>query len=461
MSHYSALTDVSAAVRRGAASPVALTEALLTRIAEVDPTLNAFLSTSAETALQEADEAATEIASGRWRGPLHGVPIAIKDLFHTAGTPSTFGTTVYADFTANEDATILRRLKQAGAVIVGRLHLHEGAYGEHHPELGDVMNPWNHAYWPGGSSSGSGAATAAGLCYGSLGTDTGGSIRFPSAANGVTGLKPTWGRTSRKGAFPLADSLDTIGPMCRSAADAAAMLGAFAGADPGDPTCLRAPVPDYLGALRGVAGMRGLKLGLDPAMLDVAEPEMRAAITAATEVFADLGAEIVPVKVPSLAPATEAQLVICETECARFHAPAFAEAPGAFGAALSGAITRGLAYDSLTVAGAYIEQARFKGRLARLFEDIDALISPVTPLVGYRYDDFSSFLDNLMDSLSFTAPFNLSGSPTVTFPCGISPTIGLPIGMQLIGPHLTEDVLLRAAHAYQQATDWHLKRPMA
>ncbi|MBB96381.1 MAG: Asp-tRNA(Asn)/Glu-tRNA(Gln) amidotransferase GatCAB subunit A [Rhodobacteraceae bacterium] len=461
MDHYTALTDVSAAVRAGQAAPVALTESLLTRIDAVNPTLNAYLSVTANTALQEAEEATAELASGRWRGPLHGVPIAIKDLFHTAGTPSTFGTTVYADFTANEDATIVRRLKQAGAIILGRLHLHEGAYGEHHPDLPPALNPWNTDYWPGGSSSGSGAATAAGLCYGSLGTDTGGSIRFPSAANGLTGLKPTWGRTSRNGAFPLADSLDTIGPMCRSAADAAAMLGVFAGADPADPTCLRAPVPDYLGALKGVAGLRGLKIGVDAAMLDITDAETRAAIDAAIEVFADLGAEIVPVTVPALNPATEAQLVICETECARFHAPAFADQPEAFGAALSGAITRGLEYDSLTVAGAYIEQDRFKGRLARLFEGIDLLVSPVTPLVGYRYDDFDTFMDNLMDSLGFTAPFNLSGSPTVTFPCGLSGAIGLPVAMQFIGPHLSEDTLLTAAHAYQQATDWHLKRPLA
>ncbi len=461
LDHYSGLTDVSSAVREGSVSLVTLTDALLSRIEAVDPALNSFLSVTPETALQQAEEAQAEIAAGQWRGPLHGVPIAIKDLFHTAGTPSTFGTTVYADFTANQDATIVKRLKQAGAVIVGRLHLHEGAYGEHHPELGDVINPWNKDYWPGGSSSGSGAATAAGLCYGSLGTDTGGSIRFPSAANGLTGLKPTWGRTSRNGAFPLADSLDTIGPMCRSAADAAAMLGVFAGADPLDPTCLRAPVPNYLAALNGVAGMRGLKLGLDPAMLDLAEPEMLVAIEAAVDVFRDLGAEIVPVTVPALTPATEAQLIICETECARFHAPAFAESPEAFGGALSDAITRGLGYDSLAVAEAYIEQDRFKGRLLGLFEGIDALISPVTPMVGYRYDDFDSFMDELTTSLAFTAPFNLSGSPTVTFPCGLSGAIGLPIGMQLIGPHLSEDVLLTAAHAYQQVTDWHLKRPLA
>ncbi|MDE1994037.1 MAG: Asp-tRNA(Asn)/Glu-tRNA(Gln) amidotransferase GatCAB subunit A, partial [Rhizobiaceae bacterium] len=196
------------------------------------------------------------------------MPIAIKDLFHTKGVQSTFGTLAYRDFIADEDATIVKRLRMSGAVILGRLHLHEGAFGEHHPSLGRCLNPWNKDYWPGGSSSGSGAATAAGLCFGSLGTDTGGSIRFPAAANGVTGLKPTWGRTSRHGVFPLAPSLDTIGPMTRSAADAAAMFDAFAGPDPLDPTSLAAPAPSYLGALDGILGARGFRIGIDDAYLN-------------------------------------------------------------------------------------------------------------------------------------------------------------------------------------------------
>jgi amidase len=211
--HYASLLEVSALIASGDVSPLTVTERMLERIAAVDPGINSYLSVTADSALSEARAAKAEIDSGRHRGPLHGVPIAIKDLFHTKGVPSTFGSVAYKDFVSDKDATIVHRLRMSGAVILGRLHLHEGAYGEHHPALPRCNNPWNGDYWPGGSSSGSGAATAAGLCYGSLGTDTGGSIRFPSAANGVTGLKVTWGRTSRYGVHALADSLDTIGPI--------------------------------------------------------------------------------------------------------------------------------------------------------------------------------------------------------------------------------------------------------
>ncbi|HEY3794269.1 MAG TPA: amidase, partial [Bradyrhizobium sp.] len=193
--HYAGLVEVAGLIRTSELSPVEIVRHMLDRIAAVDPSLHAYLAVTDEIAVAEAKLAEAEIRSGRYRGPLHGVPIAIKDLFHTRGAPSTFGSLAYRDFVADEDATAVRRLRVAGAVILGRLHLHEGAFGEHHPDLPKCLNPWNSDYWPGGSSSGSGAATAAGLCFASLGTDTGGSIRFPSAANGVTGLKPTWGRT--------------------------------------------------------------------------------------------------------------------------------------------------------------------------------------------------------------------------------------------------------------------------
>ena len=389
---------------------------------------------------------------------MHGVPIGIKDLFHTAGEPSTFATLVYKDFTANEDATIVARLKQAGAIIVGRLHLHEGAYGEHHPELPKALNPWNNDYWPGGSSSGSGAAMAAGLAYGSLGTDTGGSIRFPSSANGVTGLKVTWGRTSRKGAFPLSDSLDTIGPMCRSAEDCAAMLGAFAGFDPGDPPCLREPVPDYLGALNGISGMRGKRSGVDRSIIDPVEPEMKAAIYEAIEIFKDLGAEIVPVTVPNLKAVIPAHSVVLETEAARFHKETYEANKDRFGPALAGCIERGLAHDGLTVAGAYIEQDRYKGLMRQMFEGIDALASPVTSMIGFRYDEMEETLANIEAFLEYTGPFNFTGSPSITFPIGLA-KFNVPIGMQLVGPHLSDAPLLAMAHAFQQATEWHLMRP--
>lgn len=457
--HYASLLDISAVIAARELSPVVLTELMLERIAAVDPDLNSYLSVTGEDALAEAEIAEAEIASGRYRGPLHGVPIAIKDLFHTSGVPSTFGSLAYKSFVSDHDATIVQRLRMSGAVILGRLHLHEGAFGEHHPALGRCINPWNSNYWPGGSSSGSGAATAAGLCFASLGTDTGGSIRFPSAANGVTGLKPTWGRTSRYGVFPLADSLDTIGPMARSAADAAAMFGAFAGADPMDPTSLAAPVPDYLAALGGVTGARGFRIGVDEAYLETGvDGETVAAIRAVIAMFRDLGAIMVPVTVPDRRDATSAQMIITNAESASFHKDVYLADKTLFGPQLAAAMERGLSYDPATLVRAYITQDRFKGELARMFVGIDALISPVYPMVGALYDEMDTHLSNLQAFLGFTSPYNVAGSPSVTMPCGIA-AVGMPLGVQLIGPHLSEAGLLRAAHAYQQATDWHLKRP--
>jgi amidase len=456
---YHSLLEVASHIAARDLSPSALTQRMLARIEAINPKLNAFLAVTADSARKEAEIAEAEIRSGRYRGPLHGVPIAIKDLFHTSGTPATFGTIAYKSFVADTDATLVRKLKAAGAVILGRLHLHEGAYGEHHPDLGPCLNPWNRAYWPGGSSSGSGAATAAGLCFASLGTDTGGSIRFPSAACGVTGLKPTWGRTSRAGVFPLADSLDTIGPMARSAADAAAMFDAMAGSDPLDPTSLTAAVPRYLEGLDGVLGARGFRIGLDEAYLETGvDAETVAAIRSALEVFQALGATVAPVRVPDRADAIAAQLIIMEAECARFHKPVYLRDKSAFGPQLARAIERGLSADPIALAAGYIVQDRFKGELARMFADVDAIVSPIYPVVGLRYDEMDQALADLPRLLGFTSPFNVSGSPSLTIPCGVA-RVGMPIGMQLIGPHLSEAALLRAGHAYQMATDWHLRRP--
>lgn len=457
--HYASLMEVSKLIARREISPVTLTEQILERITALNPSLNAYLLVTAQAALAEAEAAEAEIAAGRWRGPLHGVPIAIKDLFYTKGVKSTFGTTAYKDVVADGDATIVHRLKASGAVILGHLHLHEGAFAEHHPKLGDCINPWNRDYWPGGSSSGSGSATAAGLCYASLGTDTGGSIRFPSAACGVTGLKVTWGRTSRHGVFALSDSLDTIGPMARTAADCAAMLAAFAGADANDPTSLNDPVPDYLAGLDGVLGARAFRIGVDQAYLtDGIAPETTAAINGAVDTFRDLGATVVPVTVPDRAEAIRAALAITDTECAWFHRPVYAEKKDEYGPALRGAVERGLANDSMTLARAYITQDRFRGALRRSLSDIDALISPVYPDVGVRYDSMAEQLADLEAFVGYTSPYNLAGVPSITFPCGIA-GVGMPIGVQLIGTHLSEPTLLRAAHAYQQATDWHTRRP--
>jgi amidase len=456
--HYASLMDVSAQIARREITSVELTRHLLDRIASLNPALNAYLLVTGETALAAAAAADAEIAAGRHRGPLHGVPIGIKDLFEVKGAPATFATKAY-NVVSDKDATIIHRLKSAGAVILGHLHLHEGAFAEHHPMLGDCINPWNKDYWPGGSSSGSGSATAAGLCYASLGTDTGGSIRFPSAACGVTGLKVTWGRTSRYGVFALADSLDTIGPMARTAADCAAMLGAFAGADPNDPTALTAPVPNYLGMLDGVLGARGFRIGIDEAYLsDNIDPETQSAIAAVIKTYTALGATLVTVKIPDRTDAYQAALKITDAECAQWHQKVYAEKRDEYGPALGKAIERGLTYGPLDLSRAYITQTRWRGTLASTFVGIDALISPIYNKVGLRYDEMDKALEDLPGLVGYTSPYNLAGVPAITFPCGIA-EVGMPIGVQLIGPHLSEGALLRAAHAYQQATDWHTSRP--
>ena len=243
---YESLTTVSDRLRRKRLSSSELTDTALRRIAQLDEQYHSYATVLPERALERAKAADAEIARGLWRGPLHGVPIAVKDLCYTTFAPTRAGTTIFKTFTPSFNATVVERLEDGGAVILGKLQMTEGAYTSHHPEVTPPLNPWNTNYWVGSSSTGSGVATSLGLCYGSLGSDTGGSIRFPSATCGLSGIKPTWGRVSRYGVFPLADTLDHVGPMARSVADAAAMLGVIAGADRNDPTTYKAPVPDYL-----------------------------------------------------------------------------------------------------------------------------------------------------------------------------------------------------------------------
>src|SRR5580698_2570687 len=253
--HYSSLDEVARRLKARQLSSVELTRTLLDRIGRIDPRLKSFATLTPERALADAAARDAETAASKSRGALHGVPIAVKDLCNTEGVPTAAGMKIHRGNIPTEDATVVARLKAKGAVILGKLQMTEGAFGAHHPSVAAPINPWNEAYWTGVSSSGSGVATAAGLCYASLGSDTGGSIRFPSTMNGLTGLKPTWGRVSRAGVFPLAESLDHIGPMCRSALDAALILGVIAGADPDDPTAAPLPVPDYAGSID--AGLKG------------------------------------------------------------------------------------------------------------------------------------------------------------------------------------------------------------
>ena len=292
--HYTSLRDVARSIQSREISPVELTTRILDRIAAIDGKLKSYATVMREQALETARRAEEEVQRGRYRGPLHGVPIAVKDLCYTKGVRTMAGTSIYAGFLPDHDATVVTKLSQAGAVLLGKLNLTEGAMGGYNPARDIPVNPWGEDLWPGASSSGSGVATAAGLCYGSIGTDTGGSIRFPSAANGIVGLKPTYGRVSRYGVFPLAESLDHVGPMVRRAGDAAVMFEVIAGFDSNDPTSLRDPVPHMLDELE--KGVRGLRVGFDRRFAtEGIQPEQSAAIQAAVDALRQLGAQIVDV----------------------------------------------------------------------------------------------------------------------------------------------------------------------
>src|SRR3954463_8534768 len=296
--HYKSIIELSDLFRRGELLPSKVTEDIVSRIDKLDGKFHSYALVLAERAMAQAKLCDAELAKGIWRGPLHGVPIGLKDLCYTTFAPTAGGTTMHAKFIPPFNATIVDRLEHAGAIILGKLKMTEGAYTSHHPNDEAPLNPWGVDYWVGSSSSGSGAATSAGLCFGSIGTDTGGSIRFPSATCGLTGIKPTWGRVSRHGVFPLADSLDHVGPMTRSAADSAAILGFIAGHDVNDPTSYASAPPDYLETIGD--GVRGLRIGIDRGYVgDGVDPEVVAAFEAAERAFGDLKAVVREVRFPA------------------------------------------------------------------------------------------------------------------------------------------------------------------
>ncbi len=434
---------------------------MLDRIAALQPQLHSFVTVMADAALAQARVADDEIGCGTWHGPLHGVPIALKDLCFTRNAPTTAGMTILADWVPDYDATVVERLNRAGAVTLGKLKLTEGAVGSHHPAIVPPRNPWNSDHWTGVSSSGSGVATAAGLCFGSLGSDTGGSIRFPSACCNLTGIKPTWGRVSRHGIFTLADSLDHIGPMARSAADAAAILSVIAGEDLNDPTALDAPVPDYLAALGG--GVGGLRIGVDADYNATGtDADIVATLEEVQRVLVGLGAELKPVKFPpSRQVAVGKGMAAMGAEVAAAHRAYYPARAAEYGPELGGMIHHAQSLSPLDIADAARARRNFSGEVNRLWKDIDLLLVPALPVTVPTLDTMAAQgLDPvfMVEMVRYTMPFDMTGSPTITLPGGFSKD-GLPIGFQLVGPHLSEDVLCRIGHAYQQATDWHARHP--
>lgn len=465
---FSALSLTAAAdlIRRRRLSPVELVRSVLDRIEANEKAINAYIACYPEEALRQARKVEDAVAQGRPAGPLHGIPVAVKDLFFMAGLPMTGGSRVLADFVPHEDATVIRRLKEAGAILVGKLNLHELAYGvtNDNPHFGPVRNPWNLTRIAGGSSGGAAAAVAASLCLGSLGTDTGGSIRIPAACCGVVGLKPTYGRVSRDGVLPLAWSLDHVGPITMTVEDAALMLQVVAGHDARDLTASALPVPEYSRMLGG--DLKGIRLGLvspiftDPADVD---PAVVAAADAALEVMKCMGAKVVEVTVPLLRHARAAQYLTLAAEASANHSRLLRTR----GRELGGDVRRRLELGEFITATQYVRAQQARRRLIQefsvVFEQTDVLVTPTLPIVAPPLGDQVGAVHRVRKGVQptltrFTSPFNLTGLPAISIPCGLDRD-GLPIGLQMVGRPFEEAMLLRAAFAYEQASAWHTRRP--
>jgi amidase len=367
---------------------------------------------------------------------------------------------IYKDFVPGQDATVVKRLRDAGAVLLGKLQMTESAFSGHHPLTVLPVNPWEASAWTGVSSSGSGVATAAGLCFGSIGTDTGGSIRFPSAACGVTGLKPTWGRVSRYGVFELAASLDHVGPMCRTALDCGLMLGVLAGADPLDPTALQAPVPDYSAGHK--ESLAGLRIGWDAAYaLNDVEPEIAESVKQTLAVLEKLGAQIVPVTMPDVGELIENWVPHCAIEAAVAHTSTFPSRRTEYGPMLAGLLDIGNKLSATDYQRILLQRATHTGQLNAVLMQVDLILMPAMPFAAPSTERIANMRKDPghRRRLSrFTAPTDLSGHPTLTFPAGET-AAGLPLAAQLVSAHLNEGLLVRAGSAFQVATQWHLRRP--
>jgi amidase len=461
--HYSSLAHVSKLIAERQLQSLDLTRQLLDRIAAVDGHLQSYVTLMTDRALASARRADTEIKAGRYRGPLHGVPVAVKDLCYTRAVRTMAGTKIFADFVPDFDATVVARLEAAGAVILGKLVLCEGAFGPYFPGLQVPVNPWNAARWSGVSSSGSGVATAAGLCFASVGTDTGGSIRYPSAANGCVGLKPTYGRVSRYGVFELAASMDHVGPMTRTVEDAAIMFEAMAGADPRDPTSLPDPVPAVRAELR--RGIAALRVGFDRRYAtENVDPDVAEAMDDVLATLTRLGATVVAVTMPDVSQVGSAWLDLCCVEALAAHATTFPSRASEYGPGLRAALEFGQQVTPATLAAAAKVRSEVSASIDSMLNTVDCLVCP-SMANSARVKETNPFDEETEESWSRNVrndihcqPFNFSGSPTLSAPCGFS-TEGLPLSVQFVGRRLSELVLCRIGHAYEQATPWHLRHP--
>jgi aspartyl-tRNA(Asn)/glutamyl-tRNA(Gln) amidotransferase subunit A len=451
------LNEASRLVREKKISPVELTRGSLERIERLNPKLNAFITVTADSALRQARQAQAEIQRGHWRGPLHGIPIALKDLFDTAGVRTTAASGLFKERIPTEDGEIVRRLKDAGAVLLGKLNMHEFAYGGSSviSYFGPVRNPWSRDRMAGGSSSGSAVAMAAGLCYGAVGSDTGGSIRQPSAYCGTVGLKPTYGRVSTRGVVPLSWLYDHVGPMTRNVADAATMLQVLAGYDREDTNSLDTTVPDYAAALQNPARWR---VGVPRKYFyEELDPEIDGAMKAALALIGTQASSVRDIEMPASNDTT-----ILRAEAYAYHYENTKKSPELYQPETLKRIRAGEEVVTWTYVQARRQVDQYRRTVRKVFADVDLLITPTTPVPPFTIAELLADMENLRTkevlSLRNTRPFNILGLPAISVPCGFTKA-GLPIGMQITGAPWAEGNVLALAHLYEQQTEWHTRRP--
>ena len=438
------ITEASDLLRRKKISPVDLTNACLDRIERLNPAINAFITVMRDSALAEARAAEAEISAGNWRGPLHGIPIGLKDLIDTAGVKTTCGSALFADRVPTEDADIVRRLKAAGAVLIGKQNLQEFAYGGTSTSsyFGPVHNPWDLERIAGGSSGGSAAAVATGMCFGAIGTDTGGSVREPAAFCGIVGLKPTYGRVSTRGVFPLSTSLDHVGPLCRNVSDTALLLQAIAGYDKLDPTSVDWPIDSYSDTLKTKS-----RIGIvRRPYFDDLDSEIASAMDEALKKIGELAAGVSDVELPPTPSAVQGPEVYA------LHAKSFASSPELYGRWIQERLKQAAMVDTVAYVEARQQLDRVRRSIEDVFAEVDFLITPTTPVPPITIDEALHMSPDPAGELWLrnTRPFNAYGLPTISIPCGFT-RAGLPIGLQIAGPRFGEARLLSFAFAFEQA----------
>lgn len=452
------LSEAAALVRQRELSPVELTRAHLERIEALNPVLNCFITITADAALQRARQAEDAIQRGEIWGPLHGLPVALKDLFETRGVRTTAGSKLFENFIPHTDAVVVEKLESAGAIILGKLNMHEIALGVTNTTstFGACRNPWSLERVPGGSSGGSAAALAAGLCLGALGTDTGGSIRIPASLCGIVGLKPTYGRVSLRGVIPLSWNLDHAGPMARNVLDVALLLGVIAGYDPQDPSSRLAPLKDDFNHIEGNVSDWRIALA-DDDHFNQAEPEVLQIVHQAASVFETLGACVNRVEFPDARLAAQTNLLMVRSDAAAFHQQRLQEQPTDFGTDVLLRLQQGAAFTSTEYILARRTQTVLRRQFDEFFDQYDLLLTPTTPTAAPLIQGPDA-IEQARTLTRFTSPFNLTGLPALSVPCGFT-AMGLPVGLQIVGRPWAEAKLLSAAYAYEQATAWHLRKP--